>query len=384
MVVKLTLKGKIFMPQIKPDIESFAKIKVIGVGGSGCNAISRMVNQRIKGVDFIGVNTDAQALHFCKASEKILVGKGTTKGLGAGMNVELGKKAIEESREEVEDIMKGADMIFVTCGLGGGTGTAGAPVIAEISRNLGALTVGIVTKPFEFEGKKRKKLAEGGLSKLKDKVDSLIVIPNDRVLSIIDDKTTLLSAFSLVDNILSQGIQAISDLIIKPGIVNVDFADVKTIMKDSGWALMGIGSKRGEDRIEQASKMAINSPLLEISIDGAKGVLFSIAGGADLTMNEVNAGAKLITKSVDPEAKIIFGAVIDENLRKGEVKTTVIATGFESVTNKKPEVKTENGKDELKTVKNNKSPTKSEEEIEEESDEWDTPAFLRKSKEKNN
>ncbi|MCD6094439.1 cell division protein FtsZ [bacterium] len=351
------------MPQVKPDIESFARIKVIGIGGSGCNAVSRMVRQKIRGVEFIGINTDAQALHFCKAPEKILIGKNVTKGLGTGMNVELGRKSIEESREEVEEAIKGADMVFATCGLGGGTGTSGIPVITEISKNLGALTVGIVTKPFSFEGKQRAEIAEGGLSELKDKVDSLIVIPNDRVLDVIDDKTTFLNAFSLIDNILSQAVQAISDLIVKPGIVNVDFADVKTIMKDSGWALMGIGRARGEGRMETAAKMAINSPLLEVSIDGAKGVLFTIAGGEDLTMKEIDQGAKLITKSVDPEAKIIFGAVIDESLRKGEVKITVIATGFNHV----PEIKDNNLQQEKSKI---------EEELD--NNEWDIPAFLRK------
>ncbi len=352
------------MPQIKPEIESFARIKVVGIGGSGCNAVSRMVRQKIKGVEFIGINTDAQALHFCKAPEKILIGKNITKGLGTGMNVELGRKSIEESREEVEEAIKGADMVFVTCGLGGGTGTSGIPVVAEISKNLGALTVGIVTKPFSFEGKQRAEIAEEGLSELKDKVDSLIVIPNDRVLEVIDEKTTFLNAFSLIDNILSQAVQAISDLIVKPGIVNVDFADVKTIMKDSGWALMGIGRGRGEGRMETAAKMAINSPLLEVSIDGAKGVLFTIAGGEDLTMKEIDQGAKLITKSVDPEAKIIFGAVIDESLRKGEVKITVIATGFNNHISK---------------IKNNFQQEKTKIEEEEEDSKWDIPAFLRKN-----
>lgn len=357
------------MPQVKPEIESFARIKVIGIGGSGCNAVSRMVSQKIKGVDFIGINTDAQALHSCRAPEKILIGKNITRGLGTGMNVDIGKQSIEESREEVEEAIKGADMIFVTCGLGGGTGTPGIPIIAEISRNLGALTVGITTKPFSFEGKQRMEIAENGLLELKDKVDSLIVIPNDRVLTIIDDKTTLLNAFSLVDNILSQGVQAISDLIVKPGIVNVDFADVKTIMKDSGWALMGIGKARGEGRMETATKIATSSPLLEVSIDGAKGVLFTIAGGDDLTMKEIDEGARLITKLVDPEAKIIFGAVIDESLRKGEVKTTVIATGF----NHTPEIKASSfqREEESKTEKENSQ-----------EDEWDIPAFLRKKEKK--
>lgn len=362
------------MPQIKPDIESFARIKVIGVGGSGCNSVSRMVSQKIKGVDFIAVNTDAQALHYCRAPEKILIGKNVTRGLGAGMNVDLGRQACEESREEIEEALKGADMVFVTAGLGGGTGTPSAPIVAEIAKNLGALTIAIVTKPFSFEGEQRAAIAEEGLAELKDKVDSLIVIPNDRVLSIIDEKATLLNAFFYVDNILSQGVQAISDLIVKPGIVNVDFADVRTIMKDSGWALMGIGRSKGDSRIEEAARSAINSPLLEVSIDGAKGVLFTIAGGEDLTMREVDEGAKIITKSVDPDAKIIFGAVIDDTLRKNEVKVTVIATGFNNI----PELKPQKTIKESFTFTENRE--KEEEEKNKESDEWDIPAFLRRAK----
>lgn len=360
------------MPQIKPEIESFARIKVVGVGGSGCNSVSRMVSQKIKGVDFIAINTDAQALHYCRAPEKILIGKNVTRGLGAGMNVDLGRQACEESREEIEEALKGADMIFVTAGLGGGTGTPSAPIVAEIAKNLGALTVAIVTKPFSFEGEQRAMIAEEGLAELKDKVDSLIVIPNDRVLSIIDEKATLLNTFFYVDNILSQGVQAISDLIVKPGIVNVDFADVKTIMKDSGWALMGIGRAKGDTRIEEAARTAINSPLLEVSIDGAKGVLFTISGGEDLTMKEVDEGAKIITKSVDPNAKIIFGAVIDDTLRKNEVKITVIATGFNNI----PEIKPQKSIKESFTFKE----IKEKEEENKENDEWDIPAFLRRSK----
>lgn len=358
------------MPQVKPEIESFADIKVIGVGGSGCNSISRMVAQRIRGIDFIGMNTDAQALHHCRASEKILIGKNATRGLGAGMNVDVGREACEESREEIEEAIKGADMVFVTCGLGGGTGTPSAPIVAEVARNSGALTIAIVTKPFAFEGEQRTSIAEEGLSELKDKVDSLIVIPNDKVLTTIDEKETLLNAFSFVDNVLAQGVQAISDLIVKPGIVNVDFADVKTIMKESGWALMGIGKSKGDGRMEIAAREAVNSPLLEVSIDGAKGVLFTIGGGDDLTMKEVDEGAKLITKSVDSDAKIIFGAVMDESLRKGEVKVTVIATGFNNIPDIKPKFQKEN-------ITQEKDLDEREEE-----NEWDVPAFLRR-KDKN-
>lgn len=369
------------MPQVKPEIESFARIKVVGVGGSGCNAVSRMVSSKIKGVDFIGVNTDAQALHYCKAPEKILIGKNVTHGLGAGMNVELGRKAIEESRGEIEEVLKGADMVFVTCGLGGGTGTSGVPIVAEIARNLGALTIGVVTKPFSFEGEKRRALAEEGLAELKDKVDSLIVIPNDKVITIIDDKTTLLAAFAIVDDVLCNAVQAISDLIVKPGIVNLDFADIRTIMKDSGFALMGIGLAKGENRAIEAAKKATSSPLLDLSIDGAKGLLFNISGNEDLTMKEVEEAAKIVTKSVDPEAKIIFGAVLDENLRKDEVKVTVIATNFSQIPPSLSPKEQENFKEEIIEVPKINSFIQKDDEDEnqeKDEDEWDIPAFLRR------
>lgn len=362
------------MPQVKPELESFVKIKVVGIGGSGCNAVARMVQKRIKGVEFIGMNTDSQALHFAKIPDKILLGKNVTRGLGAGMNVEIGRKAVEDSREEIEEALKGCDMVFVTCGLGGGTGTPGIPIVAEIARNLNALTIGVVTKPFSFEGAQRANIAEEGLKELKDKVDSLIVIPNDRVLSIIDEKTTLIEAFSKIDNILAQAVQAISEIITKPGLINVDFADVKTIMKDSGLALMGIGKAKGEGRMVEAVKQAITSPLLEVSINGAKGVLFMISGGEDLTMKEVNDGAKIITQAVDPLAKIIFGAVIDEELRKGEVQATVIATGFSQ--------KDEKISPNLNQKKDEKPEEKPKEIILEDDEEskWEIPAFLRKKR----
>lgn len=318
------------MAEIKPDIETFARIKVVGVGGSGNNAISRMIDSKIKGVEFVAINTDAQALHHSKASEKVHIGKNLTKGLGAGMNPEIGRQAAEENRDEIQEVLKGADMVFVTCGLGGGTGSGAAPVVAETAKELGALTVAVVTKPFAFEGAQRRVIGEEALQNLKDRVDTLITIPNDKLLSIIDRKTTLINAFRIVDDILRQGVQGISDLITKPGIVNVDFADVRAIMQDSGSALMGIGISSGENRASEAAKAAINSPLLELSVDGAKGVLFNISGSSDLTMLEINEAANIITESIDPNAKVIFGAVVDDQVKKGEIHITVVATGFDA------------------------------------------------------
>jgi cell division protein FtsZ len=318
------------MAEIKPDIETFARIKVVGVGGSGVNAISRMIECKLKGVEFVAINTDAQALHHSKASEKIHIGKNLTKGLGAGMNPEIGRQAAEENRDEIHEVLKGADMVFVTCGLGGGTGTGASPVVAEAAKEAGALTIAVVTKPFSFEGAQRKAIAMEGLENLKDRVDALIVVPNDRLLQIIDRKTTLVNAFRVVDDILRQGVQGISDLITKPGIVNVDFADVRAILQDSGSALMGIGIATGENRAAQAAKLAINSPLLEFSIDGAKGILFNVSGGPDIAMLEINEAANIITESIDPNAKVIFGATIDESAKKGEITLTVVAAGFDS------------------------------------------------------
>ena len=324
------------MAEIKPDIETFAKIKVVSVGGSGGNGVARMVDAKIKGVEFVAINTDAQALHNSKAQEKIHIGKNLTKGLGAGMNPEIGRQAAEENRDEIQEVLKGADMVFVTCGLGGGTGSGAAPIVAETAKELGALTVGVVTKPFAFEGSQRRAIAEEALENLKDRVDTLITIPNDKLLSIIDRKTTLVNAFRIVDDVLRQGVQGISDLITKPGIVNVDFADVRAIMEDSGSALMGIGVASGENRAVEAAKAAINSPLLELSIDGAKGVLFNISGSSDLTMLEINEAANIITENIDPNAKVIFGAVTDDQIRKGEVQITVVATGFDLPRTKEP------------------------------------------------
>ncbi len=314
--------------QVKPDVESFARIRVIGVGGSGGNAVNHMVATHVDGVDFISVNTDAQDLHKSRAKRKIHIGKTLTRGLGAGMNTEVGKQAADETREEIQDALKGSDMVFITCGMGGGTGTGAAPVVAKIAREIGALTVGVVTKPFGFEGAQRMRLAEQGLIELRKAVDALIVIPNDKLLAIVSRDTGIKNAFAMCDDILKQAVEGISDLITQTGIINVDFADVRTIMQNAGSALMGIGSAIGEKRAEVAARNAINSPLLEVSVAGAKGILFSVSGGDDLGMLEVQDAANVITEAIDSEAKVIFGAVVDPSLKKGEVRVTVIATGF--------------------------------------------------------
>jgi len=387
------------MPQVKPEVEVFARIKVIGVGGSGKNATNHMINSKVKGVEFIAVNTDAQDLHHSEAKKKIHIGKNLTRGLGTGMNPELGKRAVEETKEEVQEAIKGADMVFIACGLGGGTGTGAAPVVARTAKELGALTVGVVTKPFSFEGQQKMRLAESGLEELRQSVDALIVIPNDRLLATIDKDTLAKNAFAMCDDILKQAVEGISDLITMPGIINIDFADVRAVMEGAGGALMGIGRASGEKRAEEAAKLAINSPLLEVSINGAKGVLFSIAGGDDLTMFEIHDAAKFITESVDPNAKIIFGTVRDEKLKKGEIKITVIASGFpESVLRKnlfgdrgsmveEPEKgkifnsmfnkeEKEDKKETFQEEQNEKKPN-----IIDDDDEWGAvPAFLRRSK----
>lgn len=311
-------------------IAPVANIKVVGTGGAGQNAVNRMIDLGIQGVEFIAVNTDAQALYRSKAGVKINIGRGTTRGLGAGANPEVGKKAAEESSEEIRSALEGADMVFVACGLGGGTGSGSAPVIAEIAKSMGALVVGVVTKPFSFEGARRMAQALDAYERLKEKVDTLITIPNDRVLSIIDKKTPLLDAFGIVDEILHQGVQGISDLITQTGHVNVDFADVRSVMSNAGSALMGIGWGQGETRAVDAARGAINSPLLELSIAGAKGLLFNITGGNDLSMFEIDEAAKIITEACDPNANIIFGTTIDENYA-GNIKITVVATGFDGV-----------------------------------------------------
>ena len=315
------------------DLANFANIKVVGVGGSGGSAVTRMINSKLRGIEFIAINTDSQALAFNEAPIKIQIGKETTRGLGAGADPEVGRKSIEENKEEVYEALKGADMVFVTCGMGGGTGTGAAPFVADIAKELGALTVGVVTKPFTFEGMRRKKIAELGIAEMKEKVDTLITIPNDRLLQVIDKKTSLFDAFGIVDDVLRQGVQGIADLIIYHGLINVDFADVKAIMSDAGSALMGIGHGSGDNRAIEAARAAIDSPLLELSIDGAKGILFNITGGPDLGMYEIDEAAKAITEAADPDANIIFGAIIDEAMQ-GEVKITVIATGFESESNR--------------------------------------------------
>lgn len=316
------------MPQVKPAIETFAKIKVIGVGGSGGAAVDRMVRNNIRGVEFVAMNTDVQALHHNSASHKLHIGKTVTRGLGAGMDPEMGKRSAEEAQNEIRDALKGTDMVFITCGLGGGTGSGASPVIAEIAREMGALTVAVVTKPFSFEGPQRSSIAEQAFNELSRNVDTIITIPNDRVLQIIDKKTSLLEAFKIVDDVLRQGVQGISELITVPGLINVDFADVKTIMSDTGSALMGIGVGSGENRAVEAAKSAISSPLLEISIEGARGILFTITGGSSLSMQEVSEAAEIITDSTDDEVKVIFGSVIDESMGD-DVRITVIATGFE-------------------------------------------------------
>lgn len=317
------------MLEFEFEMEQLAQIKVIGVGGGGSNAVNRMIDNGVKGVEFITVNTDAQALHFAKSEHKLQIGDKLTRGLGAGANPEVGKKAAEESRDLISNTLKGADMVFVTAGMGGGTGTGAAPVIAEIAKECGALTVGVVTRPFTFEGRKRFAQAEIGIEALKEKVDTLIVIPNDRLLEIVDKKTPMLEAFREVDNVLRQAVQGISDLIAVPGLINLDFADVKTIMTERGSALMGIGVANGENRAAEAARKAIMSPLLETSIDGARGVIMNITGGANLSLYEVNEAAEIVTEASDMEVNMIFGAIIDENM-KDDIKVTVIATGFEN------------------------------------------------------
>lgn len=322
------------MPKVNPEIEAFARIKVVGPGGSGRNAINHMLRSKVTGVEFIVANTDAQDLHNSLATKKIHIGKNLTRGLGTGMNPELGRRAAEETKEEIQEALKGADMVFIASGMGGGTGTGASPIIAKTAREQGALTIAVVTKPFFFEGAQRMQVAEKGLDALEEEVDALIVIPNDKLLNTAKD-TTLLSAFAQCDEVLRQAVEGISDLITTPGLINVDFADIRAVLADAGTALMGVGTATGENRAVEAAQTAINSPLLDVSINGARGVLFAIAGGEDMTMNEVQEAAKVITESVDANAKVIFGAIIDPKLRKGEMKITVIASGFPDVGSKR-------------------------------------------------
>lgn len=365
---------------IKPDLAKFAKIKVVGVGGGGSNAINSMIStSQIQGVDFIGVNTDAQALLTCTAPTKIQIGDNITKGLGAGGNPDIGKQAAEESKEKIKEALLDADMVFLTCGEGGGTGTGGTPIIAEVAREIGALTVAVVTKPFAFEGARRMIAAEEGILYLKEKVDTLIVIPNQRILDVVDKKMTLIEAFRLVDSVLGQGVTGISDLITLPGLINVDFADVRTIMQSAGSALMGIGTGVGENRATTAARMAFSSPLLEMSIDGARGVLYNITGGPDLTMTEVDEASKLIAAAVDPDANIIFGATIDEQM-VDQVKITVIATGFDEAKRRLRDLSnkidtTANMSDQMANTN-----TPANNNVSEEDDQWEIPAYLRQGK----
>lgn len=358
-VISIDLGGVRVLEFEENDVNQFATIKVIGVGGGGNNAVNRMISAGLQGVDFVAVNTDAQALKFSQAMIKMQIGAKLTKGLGAGSNPEIGKKAAEESHDEISKSLEGADMVFVTAGMGGGTGTGAAPIVAEIAKEIGALTVGVVTRPFTFEGRKRAERAEKGIEELRSKVDTLIVIPNDRLLQVADKQTSITDAFRIADDVLRQGVQGISDLIAVPGLINLDFADVKTIMRDTGSALMGIGRATGEKRAEEAAKMAISSPLLETSIDGAKGVLLNITGGNNLGLFEVNEAAEIISAAADPEANIIFGAVIDETLQD-EIHVTVIATGFDQRKTIKPKLEKEL---DIKTFS---------------TDDLDIPAFLRR------
>jgi cell division protein FtsZ len=389
------------MPQIHSEPESAARIRVVGIGGSGKNAINHMVNSKVKGVDFIVVNTDAQDLQQSMAKTKIHIGKNLTRGLGAGMNPAIGKRAAEETQSEIQDALRGSDMVFIAGGMGGGTCTGASPIAARLAKESGALTVAVVTKPFSFEGQARMRLAEQGLEELRKEVDALIVIPNDRLLAVVDKDTTVRSAFAMCDEVLRQAVEGVSDLITTPGSINLDFADIKAIMEDAGSALMGVGVAMGEKRAEEAARAAINSPLLDISINGAKGVLLSIAGGEDLSLLEVQAAAQIVTESIDKNAKVIFGTSKDERLRKGEIRVTVIATGFPEegpgsrtplfqMTQKKKEDESTMGKI-YNTIA---APTKDDESVPpisekkpeptpkvDEDDDWTgVPAFLRRSK----
>lgn len=398
--------------KIEPEVESFARIKVIGIGGSGLNAVNHMINEKVRGVEFISINTDAQDLHHSVAKKKIHIGKNLTKGLGAGMDPLVGRRAAEETREEMQEAIKGADMVFIACGMGGGTGSGASPIVAQVARELGALVIGVVTRPFSFEGLQRQRISQQAIDELKKEVDSLIVIPNDRLFNVIQKETTLKNAFSMCDEVLRQAVEGIADLITIPGIINLDFADIRAVLQNTGSALMGIGIAGGERRAVEAAQQAINSPLLDVSVAGAKGVLFAIAGSDDLTMMEIQDAAKIITENVDKEARIIFGAVKDDRLKKNEIKVTVIASGFPEGNAVAPslfgaavrkekeetsifnsftktsagEMKKEEKKDEKKEDIVNEKPAPEKAELkpkaeEEDDDEWGAiPAFLRRKK----
>lgn len=375
------------MPKINPEIETFARIKVIGVGGGGTNAINHMIDAKIEGVEFIAVNTDTQDLHHSAASKKIHIGKNLTKGLGSGMNPEVGEAAAEETKAEIQEAINGADMVFVAAGMGGGTGTGASPIVARTAKEQGILTIGVVTKPFGFEGEQRRRIAEAGLEALEKEVDALITIPNDQLLSIAGDDMSFKDAFNISDDILKQAVEGISELITTPGIINIDYADIQTTLSNAGAAFMGIGKASGENRGKEAAVEAINSPLLDMAIDGAKGVLFAISGGDDLTMREVNEIASTITQSIDSSARVIFGTIRDSKLKNGEIKVTVIATGFDTIIQKKPTLNHFKKEEETvvneKPVRNIKKQELEEiediEEIDDDNDDWSAvPAFLRR------
>ncbi len=384
------------MAKITPEIETAARIKVIGIGGSGKNAINHMMESKVRAVEFIAMNTDVQDLHNSLAEKKIHLGKNLTKGLGAGMNPEVGARAAEETKSEIQDAVKGSDMVFITCGMGGGTGTGAAAVVARAAKEQGILTVAVVTKPFFFEGNQRMRIAERGIEELEKEVDAIIIIPNDRLLAIAGKDTTFKDAFAKCDEVLRQAVEGISELIASPGIINVDFADMKSVLTDAGTALMGVGVSSGEGRAEKAAIQSINSPLLDISINGAKGVLFAIASNDDLTMSEFQDAAKVITESIDKDARVIIGTILDERIKKGEIKITVIATGFPTDANKKGNLFSQGGKElfnrqkEVPQIEVNqplvRTPEKNEDNADEDLSDEDIdnfgaiPAFLRRNK----
>lgn len=380
------------MPKVNPEIETFARIKVIGVGGGGTNAVNHMVNEKINGVEFIAVNTDTQDLHHSDAGQKIHIGKNLTKGLGSGMNPEIGQLSAEETKAELQESIKGADMVFVAAGMGGGTGTGASPVVARIAREQGVLTIGVVTKPFTFEGEQRKQIAKKGVEELEKEVDALFIIPNDRLLDIAGKDMTFKEAFKVSDDVLKQTVEGISELITTPGTINIDYADIRAVLSDAGPAFMGVGKAKGENRDEEAALQAINSPLLDISIDGARGILFAISGGDDLTMSEVNNIASIITESTDESARVFFGTIHDPKLKNGEIKVTVIATGFDGVPQKKSfsalkknEAPKPEGtsKSKSKDVDISVDEIEEIEEIDDSDDDWSAvPAFLRRGNKK--